>query len=237
MGKNLIQQARGKGGMRYRAPSFRYKGSSKQKMLSQETVSGTIVDFVACPGHSAPLAQIEFEDNELCLMVAPEGMSVGDTISVGRDSETVRGNTLPLSQIPEGTFIHNIEATPGDGGKFVRASGVFAKVSTQMSGSVAVILPSKKEKRFNPECRATIGVVAGGGRKEKPFAKAGTKFFAMRAKNKLYPHVSGNAQNAVDHPMGNSRSQRKSKNRPAPNNAPPGRKVGMIRPRHTGRNK
>ncbi|MFW6230500.1 MAG: 50S ribosomal protein L2 [Nanoarchaeota archaeon] len=237
MGKNLIQQARGKGSMRYRAPGFRYRGSVSHKALRQETVSGTVVDLVKCPGHTAPLAQLEFQDGDLSLIVAPEGVKIGDIVSVGNDAELTCGNTLPLSQIPEGALIHNIEGSPGDGGKFVRASGVFAKVSSQQGDAVAVVLPSKKIKKFSPSCRATIGVVAGGGRLEKPFAKAGTKFFAMRARNKLYPTVSGNAQNAVDHPMGNSRAQRKSKNKPAPKNAPPGRNVGMIRPRHTGRNK
>ena len=237
MGKNLIQQARGKGSRRYRSPSFRYKGSSSHRSVSSETVIGWIVDFVDCPGHSAPLAQVEFSDGELSLVVAPEGMKVGDEITVGDDAELVKGNTLPLSKIPEGAFVHNLEQNPGDGGKFVRASGVFAKVSSQMADYVVVTLPSKKTKKFSPQCRATLGVVAGGGRPEKPFVKAGLKFMAKRAKNKLYPIVSGTAQNAVDHPMGNSRSSRKSKNRPAPKNAPPGRNVGMIRPRHTGRNK
>ena len=237
MGKNLIQQARGKGSMRYRSLSFRYKGASRHKSLSDETISGKIIDFIDCPGHSAPLAQIEFDDGELSLMIAPEGMKVGDVINVGGSAVVEKGNTLPLSEIPEGTFVHNIEASPGDGGKFVRASGVFAKVSSQMSDGVMVTLPSKKTKKFGSQCRATIGVVAGGGRVDKPFLKAGNKHFAMKARNKLYPIVSGSAQNAVDHPLGNSRSSRKSKGKPAPKNAPPGRNVGMIRPRHTGRNK
>ncbi len=237
MGKNLIQQARGKGSMRYRSPGFRFRGSSSHKALAQETVAGKIVDFINCPGHSAPLARIEFDDGELSLMIAPEGMKVGDMVTVGDSADLVKGNTLPLSKIPEGAFVHNIESSPGDGGKFVRASGVFAKISSQMDKHVVVTLPSKKTKKFNASCRATIGVVAGGGRREKPFVKAGSKYFAKRAKNKLYPIVSGSAQNAVDHPMGNSRSSRKSKGKPAPKNAPPGRNVGMIRPKHTGRNR
>ncbi|MFP4112682.1 MAG: 50S ribosomal protein L2 [Candidatus Woesearchaeota archaeon] len=237
MGKNLIQQARGKGSPRYRAPSFRYRGKAQHKSFGQKTHKGKVVDFVRCPGHSAPLAQIEFEDGELCLMIAPEGVKVGEFVTTGNESGNNRGNTLALSQIPEGTQVYNLEAVPGDGGKFVRSSGTFAKVVSQFEDKVLVMLPSKKKKFFNPGCRATIGVVAGGGRTEKPIVKAGKKHYMMKAKNKLYPKVSGNAQNAVDHPFGNSRSLRKSKAKPAPHNAPPGRKVGMIRPRHTGRNK
>ncbi len=237
MGKNLIQQARGKGSMRYKSPSFRFRGSSSLKPISKETVSGVIFDFVDCPGHSAPLAMIQYDDGDTSLSVSPEGMAIGDVVVSGPEAEAEKGNSLPLEALPEGTMIHNIESIPGDGGKFVRSSGVFAKVLSKSQHGVVVVLPSKKEKVFNPKCRATVGVVAGGGRREKPFGKAGTKHFAMKAKNKLWPIVSGGSMNAVDHPMGNKRSSRKSKGKPAPKNAPPGRKVGMIRPRHTGRNK
>jgi len=144
---------------------------------------------------------------------------------------------LPLNLIPEGVIIYNIESVPGDGGRFVRASGVGARIISKTSKKIVVELPSKKKKEFHPNCRATIGNVAGSGRVEKPFFKAGRKFYAMRAKNKLWPIVSGGAMNAVDHPFGNKRSSRKAKAKPVPKNAPPGRKVGMLRPRHTGRNK
>lgn len=237
MGKNLIQQARGKGSPRYRAPSFRYRGKAKHKSHSEKTMSGKIVDLVHCPGHSAPLAQIEFEDGELVLMLAPEGIKVGEKVTAGSDSHVLKGNTTSLSKIPEGTQIFNIESIPGDGGKFVRSSGTFAKVLSQSEDKVLILLPSKKKKYFNPKCRATIGVVSSGGRPEKPILKAGKRYHMMKARNKLYPKVSGNAQNAVDHPFGNARSQRKSKAKPVGKHAPPGRKVGMLHPKHTGRNK
>ncbi|PLW80261.1 50S ribosomal protein L2 [Candidatus Woesearchaeota archaeon] len=226
MGKNLIQQARGKGGPTYRSPSFRYKGEAK---FPSTEVSGVITDIISCQGHSAPLFEVKYDDNTCGYMIASEGKRVGDKIT----GESVTA----LKNIPEGSFVYNIEARPKDGGKFVRAGGAFAKVVTKTKDRIIVLLPSKKQKEFHPECRAAIGVVAGGGRTEKPFLKAGNKFFAMKAKNKLWPIVSGSAQNAVDHPFGNKRSSRKSKARPAPNNAPPGRNVGMIRPKRTGRKK
>ena len=99
-----------------------------------------------------------------------------------------------------------------------------------MGNGVVVQLPSKKKKTFHPDCRASIGIIAAGGKKEKPFLKAGKRFFAMKAKNKLWPKMSGSAQNAVDHPFGNKRSSRKSKARPAPRNAPPGRKLKLEEP-------
>ena len=102
---------------------------------------------------------------------------------------------------------------------------------------ITVLLPSKKKKIFNGGCRASIGVVAGGGRPDKPMLKAGNMHYKMKAKNKLYPIVSGGAMNAVDHPFGNARSSRKSKAKPVSKNAPPGRKVGMVGARRTGRRK
>lgn len=233
MGKNLIQQARGKGGPTYRAPSFRYKGEVK---IPNKDISGLVTDIVKCQGHSAPLLEIKYDDGNLGLLVAAENVKVGDKISIGGDSLSIQ-NTLKLSKIPEGTFIFNIESQPGDGGKFVRSGGVFAKILTKTKEKIIVVLPSKKQKSFNPGCRATIGVIAGGGRTEKPLLKAGAKYYKMKAKNKLWPIVSGCAQNAVDHPFGNKRSSRKSKARPVPKNAPPGRKVGMLRPKRTGRKK
>lgn len=237
MGKNLIQQARGKGGPTYRAPSFRYAGKAKHSRFSKDTVKGEIIDLVHCPGHSSPLAKVRYDTGEVSLMLASEGMRVGEFIESGTTAQLESGNTLPLDIIPEGTLIYNIESVPGDGGKFVRASGTFAKLVSRLREGIIVQLPSKKRKTFHPNCRACIGVIAGGGRTEKPFLKAGHRFYKMKARNKLYPNISGCAQNAVDHPFGNARSSRKSKAKPMPRNAPPGRKVGMIAARRTGRRK
>ncbi|MCX8147186.1 MAG: 50S ribosomal protein L2, partial [Candidatus Woesearchaeota archaeon] len=225
MGKNLIQQARGKGGPRYRAPSFRYLGEAKHNTLTEQTISGKVEEILHCPGHSAPIAKIRYENGEEVLSLAVEGMSVGDTILSGQKSEFEIGNVMPLKDMPMGAIICNIESKPGDGGKFVRASGAFAKIIAKTDEEVIVELPSRKRKAFNPQCRATVGVIAGGGRLEKPFLKAGRRYYKMKARNKLYPIISGAAQNAVDHPFGCSRSSRKAKAKPVSRNAPPGRKV------------
>ena len=142
-----------------------------------------------------------------------------------------------LKNIPEGTQVFNIELTSGDSGRLVKSSGSFATVVSHQKGITKIMLPSKKEKFLKGECRAFVGQIGGGGRLEKPFLKAGLKFMAMKKKNKLYPRVSGVAMSAYDHPHGSTRSLRKGRPTIAPHNAPPGRKVGMLRPRHTGRNK
>ncbi len=237
MGKSLIQQARGKGGPSYLARSFRYKTSAKHLPVTKN-VGGTISDFVKCPGHSAPLAEITYDDGSLALMLAPEGACVGDRIASSQNAQpTVNGNTLTLSNIPEGTSIYNIESQPGDGGKFCRAGGTSARLVSKTDKFAIVVLPSRKEKEFLLNCRATIGTIAGGNRKEKPYLRAGAKHHAKRARNKRYPMVSGAAQNAVDHPFGNKRTSRKAKQRPAPRFAPAGRKVGKLHPKRTGRKK
>jgi len=233
MGKNLIQQARGRGGPTYRAPSFNYVGAAKHRKEIKDKVKGIVKELLHCPGHSAPLARIAYEDGESCLLIAPEGIKQGDSVSYNIE-EISPANTLHLKDIPEGTLIYNVESVPGDGGKFARASGTFAKILAKSSQRIVIQLPSKKQKDFNPSCRANIGIVAAGGRPDKPFLKAGVRHFRMKAKNKLYPSISGTSQNAVDHPFGTSRSSKKGHPTIAPKNAPPGKNVGKIRPSRTG---
>lgn len=235
MGKNLIQQARGKGGPRYRAPSFRYKGESK--LRSDKIANGEIIDIIHCPGHNSPLMEIKYDDGKLGLLQAPEGICVGDTVNIGEDVSIKAGNALPLNNIPEGTSVYNIENNPGDGGRFVRSSGGFAKIVTKLKDKVIVKLPSNKNKTFRPECRAIIGIIAGSGRTEKPFLKAGNRYYKMKAKNKLWPQTSGTSMNSVDHPFGGSSSSNKGRPTQSARNDPPGRKVGKIAPSRTGRKK
>lgn len=234
MGKRLIQQARGKGSPTYKAPSFRFQGAAKVRFGD---LTAEVKDFVKCQGHSAPLAVVSYSDRTIGLMIAPEGIRIGDRLGIGGQATVSRGHTLSLQDIPEGTIVCNIEAVPGDGGKFIRTSGTFGRIGTKTKEGIQIIMPSRGKKTFNPKCRATIGIVAGGGRVDKPFLKAGKRFHRMKIKNKLYPIIGGSAQNAVDHPFGNKRTSRKSKARPVPKNAPPGRKVGYLRPKRTGRKK
>lgn len=238
MGKNLIQQKRGKGSPRYRAPSFRYKGKATFAKYDEGKITNAYVtDILHSSGHSAPLLELKYSNGETGLMQAPEGIKVGDKIEMGQDVEMKAGNILPLKNIPEGTSVYNIESHPGDGGKFVRSSGAFAKIITKMESGIVVELPSSKRKTFLPECKAAIGVVAGSGRTEKPLLKAGTSFYKMRAKNKFWPLVSGTSMNSLSHPFGGSSSHSKGIPTQSSRNDPPGRKVGKIAPKRTGRHK
>ena len=120
-------------------------------------------------------------------------------------------------------------------GKFARASGVSATLLTHDRNAAVVQLPSGEMRRLSPECRATVGVVAGGGRTEKPFVKAGNKHHKMRARGSKYPRVRGVAMNAVDHPFGGGGRQHPGKPKSISRDAPPGRKVGDIASKRTGR--
>ena len=238
MGKRIIQQRRGKGTPKYRSLSFRNKGEIKIPNYKGEAV---ITSFTRDSGHTAPLGLINYvsEGKEVStsLIVLPEGIREGEKIFIGSGGEIKTGNILPLKEIPEGVPIYNIEKTPGDGGKFVRSAGTSARIVMKTEKGILIQLPSKKKRLFHPECRAIIGVVAGGGHLEKPLLKAGKAYHIRKAKHKLYPRVSGVSMNAVDHPFGGTRSSHKGRPTIAPHNAPPGRKMGKIRPRRTGKRK
>ena len=236
MGRRIQGQRRGRGSPTFRAPSHRYKADlAHPKAGDDDTISGEVVDIEHDPARSAPVALVEFEDGDRRYVLAPEGVGVGETIQVGLSAEIKPGNTLPLAEIPEGVPVCNVEARPGDGGTFARASGVNATLITHARNVAVVQLPSGEVKRLDPRCRATIGVVAGGGRTEKPFVKAGKKYHKMRARGTKYPRVRGVAMNAVDHPFGGGGRQHPGRPKSVSRDAPPGRKVGAISSRRTGR--
>ncbi len=131
-------------------------------------------------------------------------------------------------------MVCNIELRPGDGGKLSKSSGAFATVVSHTPQGTIITLPSGKSKYIADFCRATIGVVSGAGRTDKPFLKAGTKFHLMRARGRKYPRTSGRKMVAAVHPYGSSkRSARKVTT--TSHGAPPGQKVGLIAARGTGR--
>ena len=236
MGRRIQGQRRGRGTSTFRAPSHRYKSDLLHKKdESNDTVSGTIVDIEHDPARSAPVVAVEFDDGDQRLVLAPEGVAVGDTIQVGVSAEIKPGNTLPLAEIPEGVPVCNVESNRGDGGKFARASGVSATLVTHDRDVAVVELPSGDVKRPDPQCRATVGVVAGGGRTEKPFVKAGKKNHKMKAGGTKWPRVRGVAMNAVDHPFGGGGRQHPGQPKSVSRDAPPGRKVGDIASKRTGR--
>ncbi len=234
MGKRIISQNRGKGTPTYRAPSHKYKTDAKLLRFGDENVEVRIEDVVHDPARNGPVFLVRFPDGRKDYVLAVEGKGTGDVIKAGDNVEIDVGNITYLKNIPEGTPVCNIELVPGDGGKLARASGTYAFVVAHEEDRVLVQLPSGTMRWFHPNCRAMIGVVAGAGRADKPFVKAGKKFYKMKSKAAKWPRVRGVAMNAVDHPFGGGKHQHVGRPKTVSRNAPPGRKVGSIAARRTG---
>lgn len=236
MGKRIMQRRRGKGGVQFRVSSKGKIAPVRYPNVSSDGAHPLIVKAILDEkGRSAPLAKLEFGSGSFAYVPAVNGLAVGSTVSLGSSAPPSLGNILPLQSIPEGTRISNIELRVGDGGKLVRASGGAATLFSKGNGKAIVRLPSGKSILVDEKCKATIGEVAGGGRLEKPFLRAGPRFHSMQASGKPYPRMRGIAMAVVYHPFGGGRHQHPGKSTSTSRNAPPGRKVGLIAPRKTGR--
>lgn len=232
MGKRIIQQARGKGSNTYKVRRRAFKFRLKYpKQLSGE---GTIIKLLNSGGHTSPLAKVKYAQG-IFYIPAFNGMIEGQKISF--ETEKIEnGNIIKLINIPVKTRVYNIESRPGDGGVFIKSAGGSGSVNRIVGEDVYLIMPSKKEKKFHKNCRAIIGIAAGAGRLEKPIIKAGRMHYIKKTKGKLWPRTSAVKVNAIDHPFGSGRGKN-PKSKIAKRNAPPGRKVGLIRPRRTGKKK
>jgi len=226
MGKNLRQQKRGKGGPRYRSPGHRFIA---KPVYPWRFGDGKVVNIIHAPGRSTPLAVVDFEGQHAYL-IPHEGMTVGETIST---KELQEGSILHLRDIPEGSKMFNLELLPSDGGRLCRSSGTFATMITRGQEKCVILMPSKEKKVLSGLCRATIGIAASSGRVDKPFMKAGTKFYAMKVNNRMWPRTSGVHMNACNHPFGGQ--TRPGKHKTVSRHMPPGKKVGSISPRRTGK--
>lgn len=232
MGKRIISQRRGRGTSRFKIPSHRYLGEIRYP--HDRRFEGVIEEIVRDAIHSTPIAIVKSENGKSLMFLAAEGIKIGDRIKI-TDDDVAIGNVLPIGKIPEGYPIYNIEMEPGDGGKLVRSAGSYATIVSHTEDKTVIQLPSGSFKTLSSQCRATIGVPAGGGRGEKPFVKAGKKYHYARARGKVYPLVRGVAMNPVSHPHGGGSHQHVGRPSTVSKNAPPGRKVGSIGARRTGR--
>jgi len=237
MGHRITTQARGKGGPTYRAPSHRYKAELKHIGDDTQKTTGTVIDIEHDPARNAPIALVKLENGEKVYMLVTEGLGIGESVLWGSAGEIKNGNTLTLQNIPTGTYICNIEARPNDGGKFVRSSGVQAVVVDKSEDRVGIRMPSGKTKWFNARCRATVGIVAGGGRVEKPFVKAGNKYHKMQNTASNWPRVRGVAMNVIDHPFGGGGHQHTGRPKTIARGTSPGRTVGHVAARRTGKSR
>lgn len=231
MGKRIISQARGKGSLTYRVRKKSFK--IKVKIPKGIKGKGKIINLIDSGGHTPPISKILL-DKKVFYIPSFEKAFEGKEIEI--ESGLEDGNILKLKNIPVKTRVYNIESNPGDGGKLIRSAGSYGTVNKKIGNFVYVLMPSKKEKKFHENCRAVIGVIAGSGRLEKPVIKAGKKYYIKKTKGKLWPRTSAVKMNVIDHPFGSGRAKN-PKSKIAKRNAPPGRKVGLIRPKKTGKRK
>lgn len=154
---------------------------------------------------------------------------MGQPITIGGLS-IIAGNIMSLSKIPEGTLVHNIEGRPGDGGRFVKTAGSSATVVSK-GEKIMILMPSGEIKEFDPECSAVIGIIAGGGRGDKPLIKAGKNVLTLRSRSVAPFKTKGVAMNPVDHPHGGGSHAHVGGPNYQRRTASPGQKVGFLPPK------
>jgi large subunit ribosomal protein L2 len=184
--------------------TVRHRGSGAKRRLrildfkrDKVDVPGRVAALEYDPNRSANIALIHYADGEKRYILAPLGLSVGDTIKSGSNAEVKPGNTLPLKLIPTGTLIHNIELETGRGGQLVRSAGGAAQLMVKEGRYALVRLPSSEVRRIHSDCLATIGQVGNVDHQGISLGKAGRKrWLGWR------PTVRGSAMSPRDHPHG-----------------------------------
>lgn len=204
-GKSLVLPLKKKAGRNNRGViTVRHRGGGAKRNLrvvdfkrDKVGIPGKVVAIEYDPNRSARIALVHYADGEKRYILAPLGLKVGDTIKTGADAEVKPGNTLPLSLIPTGTFIHNIELQPGKGGQLVRSAGASAQLMGVEGKYALVRLSSGELRRILGNCLATIGQVGNVDHQNIKLGKAGRKrWLGWR------PSVRGSAMNPRDHPHG-----------------------------------
>jgi large subunit ribosomal protein L8e len=245
MGRVIRSQRKGAGGI-FRSHTKHRRGAAKLRPLDYAErhgyIKGVVKEIIHDPGRGAPLARVSFRHphkyrkvNEL--FIATEGLYTGQFVYCGKKAQLAVGNVLPLSAMPEGTLVCNVEDKMGDRGSLARCSGNYATIISHNpdTGRSRVRLPSGAKKVVSSTSRATVGIVAGGGRTEKPLLKAGNAYHKYKAKRNSWPKVRGVAMNPVEHPHGGGNHQHIGHASTVRRDAPAGQKVGLIAARRTGR--
>ena len=160
-------------------------------------VPATVERIEYDPNRSAFIALIKYQDGELSYILAPQRLKAGDSVISAERADVKPGNAMPLSAIPVGTIIHNLEMKPGAGGKVARAAGSYAQLVGKDQGYAQVKLMSGELRLVRGECMATIGAVSNPDNSNQQIGKAGRSRWLGRK-----PHNRGVAMNPVDHPHG-----------------------------------
>ena len=187
-GRITVRHQGGGNRQKYRIIDFKRK---------KDNMEATVLGIEYDPNRSANIALIQYEDGEKAYIIAPQGLTDGDKVISGESVDIKSGNCMPISNIPVGTLIHNIELNPGQGGKLVRTAGQSAQLMAKEGKYAHVRLPSGEMRLILTRCRATIGVIGNSDHENVKIGKAGRKrHMGWR------PEVRGSVMNPVDHPHG-----------------------------------
>ena len=187
-GRITVRHQGGGNRQKYRIIDFKRK---------KDNMEATVIGIEYDPNRSANIALIQYEDGEKAYILAPQGLTDGDKVISGDAVDIRTGNCMPISSIPVGTLIHNIELNPGQGGKLVRTAGQSAQLMAKEGKYAHVRLPSGEMRLVLSRCRATIGVIGNSDHENVKIGKAGRKrHMGWR------PEVRGSVMNPVDHPHG-----------------------------------
>ncbi|WP_417321148.1 50S ribosomal protein L2 [Emcibacter sp.] len=183
--------ARRRGGGHKRA--YRLVDFKRRKWDVEATVQRLEYD----PNRTAFIALIEYADGEQAYILAPQRIAEGDKVIAGQKVDVKPGNAMPLSSIPVGSIVHNVELKPGKGGQIARSAGSYVQVTGRDQGYVLLRLASGEQRYVRSECMATIGAVSNPDNQNTKLAKAGrSRWLGKR------PSVRGVAMNPIDHPHG-----------------------------------
>ena len=186
-GRITVRHRGGGNKIKYRIVDFKRASEAPAKVIGVEYD----------PNRTAYIALLQNEAGDKSYIIAPVGLKDGDTVYTGPDADIKPGNTLPIANIPVGTFIHNIELYPGKGGQLVRSAGVAAQLISKENGIAQVRLPSGEVRIIRLDCKATIGQVGNIEHETVKVGKAGkTRHKGIR------PTVRGSVMNPCDHPHG-----------------------------------
>ena len=203
--KLLTKRAKKTGGRNNQGRiTVRHRGGGHKRLYRvidfkrrRDDVRATVTHIEYDPNRTCRIALVEYADGEKRYILAPEGLAAGAVIESGESVEPNIGNSMPLSSIPPGTTIHNIELQPGRGGQMCRSAGTSAVLNAREGRWAQVTLPSGEVRRVPSSCRATIGEIGNSEHGSIVLGKAGRKRWQGRR-----PHVRGTAMNPVAHPMG-----------------------------------
>jgi large subunit ribosomal protein L2 len=203
--KALTRRAKKKGGRNNQGKiTVRHRGGGHKRLYRvidfkrrKDDVGAKVIGIEYDPNRSARIALLEYEDGEKTYILAPNGLAVDMVIYSGDVVEPKVGNCMPLSAIPPGTVVHNIEMQPGRGAQLCRSAGTSAVMNAREAKWAQITLPSGEVRRLPSSCRATVGAIGNSDHQNVVLGKAGRKRWLGRR-----PHVRGTAMNPVAHPMG-----------------------------------